>query len=161
MNHQRVVEITNNSAHDVKSLFSTLEDADNCLLLHVNDSKTRYGTRFAIVWSPDTDVLVLCLAFQEEIDIDIWFQTGTKQDTQYIPVHRVTVKFGNNHLCSLLLHFHTLLGCDSTSEFRGRGRQKAFSYGGVVPKNIWKSVYLEILSNLMTKKLIVVRGIYL
>ena len=38
-NHQRLVEITNNSAHDVNSLFSTQEEADTRLLLHVNDSK--------------------------------------------------------------------------------------------------------------------------
>ena len=38
-NHQRVVEITNNSAHDVNSLFSTQKEADIRLLLHVNDSK--------------------------------------------------------------------------------------------------------------------------
>ena len=29
-NHQRLVEITNNCAHDVDSLFSTLEEADTC-----------------------------------------------------------------------------------------------------------------------------------
>ena len=64
-NHQSVVEITNNSTHDVNSLFSTQEEADTCQLLHVNYSKTRYGTRIAIVWSPDTVVLVLCVAFQD------------------------------------------------------------------------------------------------
>ena len=37
-NHQRLVEITNNSAHDVNSLLSTQEEADTRLLLHVNDS---------------------------------------------------------------------------------------------------------------------------
>ena len=78
----------------------------------------RYGTRIAIVWSPDIDVLVLCVAFQEKIDIDIWFKTGTKRDTRCIPVHKITELIGNN-LCSLLLPFHTLLGCDSTSAFRG------------------------------------------
>ena len=62
------------------------------------------------------------MAFPEEVDIDIWFKTGTKRDTRYIPVHRIAVNFGNN-LCSLLLPLHTLLGCDSTSTFRGRGRQ--------------------------------------
>ena len=40
-------------------------------------------------------------------------------------MHRITEKFGNN-MCSLLLPFHTLLGCDSTSAFRDRGRQKGF-----------------------------------
>ena len=68
-------------------------------------------------------MLVLCVAFQEEIDIDIWFKTGTKRDTQYIPMHRITEKVGNN-MCYLLLPIHTLLGCDGTSAFRGRGRQK-------------------------------------
>ena len=147
-NHQRVVEITNNSAHDVISLFSTLDEANTRLLLHANDSKTRYGTRIAIVWSPDTDVLVLCVAFQEEIDIDIWFKTGTKRDTRYIPVHRITEKFGNN-LCSLLLPFHTLLGCDSTSAFRGRGRQKGFQLLRSSTKKYYRNRLL--LSNLMTK----------
>ena len=70
-------------------------------------------------------MLVLCVAFQEEIDIDIWFKTGTKRDTQCIPMHRITEKFGNK-LCYLLLPIHTLLGCDGTSAFRGRGRQKGF-----------------------------------
>ena len=125
LNDQRVVEITNNSAHDVNSLLYTQEEADTRLLLHFNGFKTRYGARIAIVWSPDTDMLVLCVAVQEEIDIDIWFKTGIKRDSRYIPVHRITEKFGSN-LCSLLLPFHTLLDCDSTRAFRERGRQKGF-----------------------------------
>ena len=43
-NHQRVVEITNNRAHDVNSLFSTREEAETRQFLHVNYSKTHYGT---------------------------------------------------------------------------------------------------------------------
>lgn len=70
-------------------------------------------------------MLVLWVAFPEVVVIDIWFKTGTKRDTRYIPVHRIAVNFGNN-LCSLLLPLHTLLGCDSTSTFRGRGRQTGF-----------------------------------
>ena len=48
-NHQRVVEIAINIAHDVNSQFSTQKEADTRLLLHVNGSRTRYGTRIAIV----------------------------------------------------------------------------------------------------------------
>ena len=61
--HLRVVEITNNHAYDLNSLFSTQEEADTRLLLHVSDSKIRYETRIAIVCLPDTDVLVLCVAY--------------------------------------------------------------------------------------------------
>ena len=122
-NHPRVVEITNNNAHDVDSLFSRQKKTDTRLLLPVIDSKTRYGTRIAIVWSPNTGVFVLCVAFQDEIDIDICFKTGTKRAIRYIPVHRITEKYDNN-LCSLLLPFHTLLGSDCTRAFMGRGRQK-------------------------------------
>ena len=125
-NHQHGVEITNNSAHDVNSLFSTQEEADTRLLLHVNDSKTRYGTRIAVVRSPDTDVLVLCVAFRWRLILISGLRQAQNEilDT-CIPVHRITEKFGNN-LCSLLLPFHTLLGCDSTSAFRDRGRPKGF-----------------------------------
>lgn len=125
--HQRVVSVTSNGVDNVDYLFSSHEEADTRLLLHVNDSKTRFGSKNAVIWSPATDVLVLCVAFQEEIGINIWFKTGIKRDIRYIPVHVVTEKFGSS-LCSLLLPFHALMGCDSTStsSFRGKGRKKSF-----------------------------------
>lgn len=60
--------------------------------MHVNDAKSRYESKTAIIWSPDTDVLVLSVVFQEEIGIDIWFKTGTKRDISYIPVHVIAEK---------------------------------------------------------------------
>lgn len=52
--HQRAVAITQNGIYTVNDLFSTQEEADTRLLLLVRDSKTRFGTTNAIVWSPDT-----------------------------------------------------------------------------------------------------------
>ena len=49
---------------NITDIFSSHEEADTRLLLHVNDAKGRYGSKTAVIWSLDTDVLVLCVVFQ-------------------------------------------------------------------------------------------------
>ena len=74
----------------------------------------------AIIWSPDTDALILGVYFSRELGIDMWFKTGIKGNVRYIPMHEISVELGQE-LTSVLLAFHAVTGCDSTSCFKGRG----------------------------------------
>ena len=94
--------------------------------MHIKDSILRYGTRAAIIWSPDTDVLILGVYFSGELDIDMWFKTGTEEKVRYIPMHEISIELGQE-LTSVLLAFHAVTGCDSTSYFKGRGKKRSLS----------------------------------
>ena len=56
----------------------------------------------------------------------MWFKTGTKEKVRYIPMHGISVELGRE-LTSVLLAFHAVTGCDSTSCFKGRGKNKSLS----------------------------------
>ena len=57
--------------------------------------------------------------------IDIWFKTGIKTNTRFIPVHSISQSIGHEiSLC--LISFHALTGCDSTSCLKEIGKKKAF-----------------------------------
>ena len=56
---------------DVTELQSTQEEADTCLLLHALHA-ARTGSKAVIVTSEDTNVMLLCLAFQNDISCPIY-----------------------------------------------------------------------------------------
>ena len=123
-NHEKVVQVTNRGSEEVVSLFSSQDEADTRIWLHVNDASVRYGTKTVIIWSPDTDVLVLGVHFFREIDIEkLCFKTGTIRNTRYIPVHMIVDNLGES-LSRLILPFHAFTGCDSTSCFKWKGKKK-------------------------------------
>lgn len=123
-NHDRAVSIVRGEVNEIEPVYSSQEEADTRLLLHVNDSKTRFNIKTAIIWSPDTDVLVLATHFQDSIGIPIWFKTGTRKNIRYIPVHKISEKLVEERTSHLLLPFHALTGSDSTSCFKGKGKKK-------------------------------------
>ena len=71
----------------------------------------------------DTDVHVLLLADRENLCQNIWMFSGTFRRTSYIPVHEITLPEKKR---KSLLAFHALTGCDTTSQFVGIGKQKAW-----------------------------------
>ena len=52
--HERVVAISRNHVEVVEEVYSNHEEVDTRLILHIQCSIERFGTRRAIVWSPDT-----------------------------------------------------------------------------------------------------------
>ena len=66
---------------------------------------------------------MLLLAHRENLCQNIWMFSGTSRRTCYKPVHKIT--FPEEKRKSLL-SFHTLTGCDTTSQFVGIGKQKAW-----------------------------------
>ena len=75
---------------------------------------------------------MLCCSHFSSLDCEeLWFQTGVRDKSRYIPVHSVSQAIGSS-LCSSLPGFHALTGCDSTSSFYGIGKKKAWN---VIEKN--------------------------
>ena len=104
-------------------LFSTHDEADTRLWLHVKYASKMFSTKTAIIWFPDTDVLVLGIHFFSVIEIQIiWFKTGTKRNMRYIPLHMIAKNLGPN-LCRLILPFHAFTGCNSPVVSNGRVRR--------------------------------------
>ena len=62
-------------------------------------------------------------------------------------------------MCSLLIPFHVLTGCDSTSAFKGKGKLRALNYSQATQRNISLSQNLENTSELMQLLLSVAKSL--
>jgi hypothetical protein len=104
---KKVVLVRDGSLQEIQSLASIHEEADTRLLLHAAHSARTF--RRVVVWSPDTDVAVLCVPFQASISAEIWFRTGVRDRARYVPVHQIVHNLGQK-LCMLLPSFQALNG---------------------------------------------------
>ena len=108
----------------VPLLRSDHEEADTRLLLHAKHASLTHSR--IVIQSPDTDVLVLCIAHFENLQCrELWFRTGAKDRLRFIPVHLLHSSLGQP-LCKALPAFHALTGCDSTSALQGIGKTTAW-----------------------------------
>ena len=55
----------------------------------------------------DADIIILCLAFQQDIDFDIYVKCGTATRTLYISIRKVSEVLGQD-VCCALPGFHTI-----------------------------------------------------
>ena len=109
---------------NVQVMYSDHEEADTRMILHAKN--TGHNHENIVIQSPDTDVAVLSIfAFFSLQCREVWFQTGTKDKFQYIPIHTISQELGPD-VCSALPGFHFITGCDSTSALCGIGKKKGF-----------------------------------
>lgn len=115
--------ITHNTVEDCPVLFSNQEEADTRMLLHAFHA-VKDCPRI-IVDSPDTDVAVLCTYFWNHLNgiSEMFFYTGSTDKRRFVPIHDIARKLGPC-LSDLLLPFHALTGCDSTSSVGRLGKVK-------------------------------------
>lgn len=90
---QKVLRVTNEYVAYVDALESTHEEADTRMLLHLVHASS-VGAKNAVLFSPDTDVLVLLVHHFDYLGLsELYFRTGTKgihfDNTRYIKVHIV------------------------------------------------------------------------
>lgn len=109
------------SRESLQELSSDHEEADTRFVLHARDAAVR-GYRQVNVLCRDTDVLVLLLAQGKDLCQEIWMFSGTSRTKRYIPVHKISLPEEKR---KSLLAFHTITGCDTTSQFAGIGKQSA------------------------------------
>jgi len=96
------------------------------MILHAALTVQQSPAAIIVVQSPDTDVLILCIAHFTNIACEeSWFRKGVRDLQRYIPVHTIQRSLGDR-ICQSLPAFHALTGCDSTSSIAGIGKKKAW-----------------------------------
>ena len=66
------------------------EETDTRMILHTNHASDPY--RDIAIHTPDTDVVVLAIAFSKDIDSNILVKTGVKNKARIISIERIIDK---------------------------------------------------------------------
>lgn len=104
---------------EVGELETSQEEADGRLLLHAKHASADFES--IVIHAEDTDVLLLCLAHNRNINSNLFIKCGTKTRVRYIDVNKVAAAVGQS-ICDALLGMHAFTGCDTVSSFGGRGK---------------------------------------
>ena len=107
---------------EVEELFSTHEEADSRMLLHVNYIPAPSDIAIRTV---DTNVLIIALGVMDQLDPRkvLWLEVGVqgKNTLQYILITKIFQKLGKK-LSRSLLALHALTVCDYTASFSRKGK---------------------------------------
>ena len=98
---------------------STLE-VDGRLLLHANHT-AKEGYQAVLICSVDTDVFILCLAFQKHIKVPLLQKCGSINRTKLLVIEKIVAHVGQD-VCDALIGLHSITGCDTVSTSAGRGK---------------------------------------
>ena len=110
-------QITRTNISKVDKLKTTKEEADTRILLYARHASI--GMAAVIIVAEDTDVIVLCLAFQQHITntCSIFVKCGSRTRIRYIDIRKVASTVGKDE-CIALLGMHVFTGCDTVSAFQ-------------------------------------------
>ena len=74
----------------------------------------------------DVDVVVVALSMFHKLNVnELWVAFGTGKSYCYICIHETANAMGTVK-CTSILAFHSIVGCDTISSFRGRGKKTAW-----------------------------------
>lgn len=102
------------------------EEADTRICVHLKNALDK-DARTILVRTVDTDVIVIPIGqffhFHSTYpDMDIWVAFGMGKHFQYISINTVCRNLGAEKSMALP-SFHAYTGCDTTSQFRGKGEK--------------------------------------
>ncbi|KAL8590645.1 hypothetical protein ACOMHN_011080 [Nucella lapillus] len=107
-------------------------EVDTRILLHLAHA-AKQGHTTAFVRTVDSDVIVLTIRFFESLGLsELWVGFGTGKNYRDIPVHTIYSDLGPSKSLALPL-FHSLTGCDTTSQFLGCGKETAWAAWTSIP----------------------------
>lgn len=102
-------------------LVSDQEEADTRMMLHAEDCSHLFQR--LVLHSPVTDVAVIVThIFSSLLCKQLWMKTDLR-DRLCLAIHALVEKLGSV-MCNLLPAFHSLTGCDTTSEPYFIGKKK-------------------------------------
>lgn len=108
-------------------------EADSRIILHLAHA-SRQGHRNAYVRTVDSDVVVLAIAFFEQLNLSkLWIGLGSGKNYRDIPIHDLQLQLGPARSKALPL-FHALSGCDTTSQLLGCGKKTAWAAWQSMPE---------------------------
>ena len=116
-----------NDNQGVPALYCTQEEADTRIILHAKHASDRY--RDIVTHTPDTDVVVLAIAFTKDIDSNILVKTAFKNKARIICIERIIAKLVKrfslkniSYTTDAILGLHAFTGCDTVSAFWKKGK---------------------------------------
>ena len=116
-------KITSDMCEEVPALESQHEEADGRMLLHAAHASAE-GFPAMVICAEDTDVFILCLAFNDQIDAPLFKKCGTRNRTRLVDITKVAASIGSK-VCKALVGMHAFTGCDTVSAFGGKGKLRA------------------------------------
>lgn len=121
--HQLTLKDGIMSVKEVESLTCDHEEADTRLLLHAKHAWSELYNKI-IIQSPDTDVAIISLSIMAKLpSAKMYFLTGTKDRQRMLDLQAIGSALGPS-VTEALIGLHTFTGCDSTSSFYGKGKEK-------------------------------------
>ncbi|XP_077972179.1 uncharacterized protein LOC120332986 [Styela clava] len=108
----------------VDELECSHEEADTRLMLHAKFAANSCNS--IVIQSPDTDVLILCIAKYDNLGCSLWFETGVAKGRRVIDVGAIHCYLSQIHPSApmAMVGAHAFTGCDSVSSFYGKGKVK-------------------------------------
>lgn len=107
----------------IEELSSSQEEADGRIILHCLHIAHMQPNSDIVVRSPDTDVFILLLHYNEMITSKVYFDTGTGDKRRLLNVDAIINCHGED-LPKYIVGLHAMTGCDTTSAFVRKGKIK-------------------------------------
>ena len=86
------------------------------------------------MWTVDTDVVVIAQYVYRDLNVtELWIEFGTGKDHQWLPVHSCAQLLGER-VCRAVIFWYALTGCDTVSQFLGRGKPTAWKAWKAFPE---------------------------
>ena len=121
---QECWKLTEEMVEDVPELHCAHEEADTRIIFHAEHA-SRNGISEVLLVCEDTDVMVLALAFSNQINASIYQKRGTQNRTRIIDISQI--KCALSVPTSVAIPgLHAFTGCDSVSSFSGKGKLSVF-----------------------------------
>ena len=109
------------------------EEADDRMFVHVKDLCDAGYRRITII-TVDTDVVIIALSAMWDLTIEeLWIELGVGRTKRWIPIHILAAKIGEE-ICRAMLFWYAFTGCDTVSQFQGRGKKTAWKTWDTYPK---------------------------
>ena len=105
------------------------EEADSRICIHVQDALQK-GARNILVSTVDTDVIVVLVSIYFHFcdvfhDVNICVGFGHGKHFRHYSINKICHDLGKEISISLPF-FHAFTGCDTTSQFLGKGKRSAW-----------------------------------
>jgi hypothetical protein len=117
---QKCYLITKHGSDEIPQLASSHEEADTRLLFHAAHASECHNKTIILV-AEDTDVFILCLAFNDKIQSSLYQKHKSNTRTCFIDIDKVAAVNGQD-MCNAILGVHAFTGCDSVSSLAGKGK---------------------------------------
>ena len=98
------------------------EDADTRILLHAKHAVDNYPALICI--TKDTDVFIIFLALNGDINSKIFIRRGTQLSIRLVDITKLAATLGRD-VCTALLRLHSRTGCDTVGVLAGQGKLRA------------------------------------